>query len=542
MDASLPVLDMQPAVGGMHTEVLPVLVDDHMEGPHTTSHPKLGEYLAVGSKPTHDELPLLPEFSSVGGMHAEVLPVLPDGSLEGLETTSNPNLGEHLAVGSKPTDDELPLLSECPSMPIYLGSSQASELPLLPDFSHMPGATSHMTEQLPDTCGDEAVSDVLPNLDIVEEPSLLSAGGWGGELPVLSDKHASSSNALGHSGCSTPAVGSKKQAVSSKKLAVGSKKPADARQHMTLRLACKSTPWVELPYLRREAFGDIGKISAIYGADLLGISPGEEWLDPKKARHLLENSRAKQWCFRFGQHGDLESFSMDDPVDFMEIFSGCGHLTASVARSGVKVGPSIDRKPGIGHADVFTVDVLSVSDRKLLWALIVVFGPRWLHAGFPCTFWVAISHWTRTRDLDANEASRLEALVFIILTRQLVYYQASRRRHSSIENPPASRAWNLDVVKDLVVVASLGKVVTDLCAWGSKDPVSGKYYHKPMQFACSFDIRALACKCPRNHEHEVVKGTISQGPFKGRQRSAISGQYPVALCDVWASLAKSKIM
>lgn len=208
----------------------------------------------------------------------------------------------------------------------------------------------------------------------------------------------------------------------------------------------------------------------------------------------------------------------------------------------MRVGPSIDKFPGIGHAYDFSLDIRKPSDRKIVWALVVVLNPLWIHMGFPCTFWVAIAHWTRVRDLARNEASRLEALVYIIFSRQLVYYQASRRRHSSIENPVGSVAWDLDIVQDMVCAGKMLCVQTDLCAWGSKDPVSGHFYHKSMKFACTFNIMSLIRSCPADHEHEVVKGTIREGPFKGRHRSALSGQYPLSLCDTWASVARQQIL
>ena len=110
------------------------------------------------------------------------------------------------------------------------------------------------------------------------------------------------------------------------------------------------------------------------------------------------------------------------------------------------------------------------------WALMVCLKPAWAHIGFPCTFWVAIAHWTRIRDLDANEQLRLEALAFIVFARQCVHYQSSRGRHASLENPLGSQAWNLDVVQDMMSSSGMGCVQTELCAWVSKNPWSGTYY------------------------------------------------------------------
>ena len=139
---------------------------------------------------------------------------------------------------------------------------------------------------------------------------------------------------------------------------------------------------------------------------------------------------------------------------------------------------------------------------------------------------------------NKNEMDRMESLLHITCSRQLVYYQASRWRHPSIENPQCSLAWSLDIVQDMIRASKMSCVDTDLCAWGAKDPCSRKFYHKTVRLACTFDVESLMRKCPKDHEHEIIQGAIRQGPFKGRTRSAISGQYPLPLCDAWASLAK----
>ena len=144
-----------------------------------------------------------------------------------------------------------------------------------------------------------------------------------------------------------------------------------------------------------------------------------------------------------------------------------------------------------GHDNAFLIDIKKASDRKLVWALVMVLCPRWIHCGFPCTFWVAIAHWTRIRDLDKNEMDRMESLLYITFSRQLVYYQTSRWRHSSIENPQGSVAWDLDIVQDMIHASKMHSVVTDLCAWGAKGPCSGKFYNKTVRFACTLNMESL---------------------------------------------------
>ena len=78
----------------------------------------------------------------------------------------------------------------------------------------------------------------------------------------------------------------------------------------------------------------------------------------------------------------------------------------------------------------------------------------------------------------------------------------------------------------MMAKANMTCIRTDLCAWGAKDPDSGKLYGKAMRFACTFSMVPLARTCSGDHEHEVVKGVVLRGAFKGTMRSALSGQYP----------------
>ena len=375
-------------------------------------------------------------------------------------------------------------------------------------------------------------SELLPELPAIETPVL------GGEQA----SQAMDSELLPElPTIATPAVGGEQT-----RPAVGRRqeKRAQKAAKAILRLASKSIPWRSLPYLRVQALDDIRAIADLFGNDLGSLSPPADWLEVGEARRLLKSLEDKQWWRKLGRQGKLEQFIVDGQplaVFLMEIFSGCGNLTFSAALQGMQVAPSVDCRPGQGHADSFLLNLHKALDRRIVWALIVWLNPQWIHIGFPCTFWIAMAHWTRIRDLDANEQNRLESLAFIVFARQVVHYQASRWRHASLENPSGSQAWNLDLVQDMISFSKMGCVETDLCPWGSKDPSSGKYYQKRMQFSSTFNMGSLTRWCPKNHEHDIVQGVIPAGPCKGKRRSTISGQYPLPLCKAWVECAKSQI-
>ena len=143
----------------------------------------------------------------------------------------------------------------------------------------------------------------------------------------------------------------------------------------------------------------------------------------------------------------------------------------------------------------------------------------------------------------------MESLLYITFSRQLVYYQASRWRHSSIENPQGSVAWDLDIVQDMMSASNMRYVDMDLCAWGAKDPWSGRFYNKTMRFACTFAMGPLARKCPKDHEHHRVikhfaqkRGEGVPGPgYSKRNLRKQCEQYPFPFCEAWVTLAKTLI-
>ena len=186
-------------------------------------------------------------------------------------------------------------------------------------------------------------------------------------------------------------------------------------------------------------------------------------------------------------------------------------------------------------------DLRTPAGRQLVWALIVVLKPMWIHCGFPCTFWSTLAHCTRTRDEVINERTRLEELVYIFFSKQVAVWQKNVGRHVSIENPPRCMSWKLDVVLGIISSCQLRCVNLDLCMWGARDPGNGLSYKKSMRLASDIDLTALIRKCNGQHVHQIVEGSVCSGPEKGRRRSKISGEYPMELCRAWVKAMHSSI-
>ena len=179
--------------------------------------------------------------------------------------------------------------------------------------------------------------------------------------------------------------------------------------------------------------------------------------------------------------------------------------------------------------------------RRVVWAMLVIFRPMWVHLGFPCTFWSPMAHLTRNQDVSINEETRLQELVFIAFSRQVVKWQASRWQHVSIENPPRCFSWALDITQDMVDVGRLAFVDFHGCAWGMVDPGSGLPYKKPMRIACTVDLSMLRRRCNKQHEHQRAEGCVASGERKGTRRSQVSGEYPLELCHAWVACMRAAV-
>ena len=104
------------------------------------------------------------------------------------------------------------------------------------------------------------------------------------------------------------------------------------------------------------------------------------------------------------------------------------------------VGPPVDidrkRVSKASWKALPTWGVLLFSSRRLIWAILAVAKPRWIHTAPPCTFWPILSRWCNKRSDAMQEQFRLRVLVYLIFSVQLCEYQAKAGRGWSFEHPP----------------------------------------------------------------------------------------------------------
>ena len=132
--------------------------------------------------------------------------------------------------------------------------------------------------------------------------------------------------------------------------------------------------------------------------------------------------------------------------------------------------------------------------------MVMVLCPHWIHCRFPCTFWVR----TCIRHLDKSDMECMGSLLYNTFSRHLVYYQGSHGRHSSIDNPQGSMAWDLDIVQEMTHASKMSYVDVDLCAWAGKeckDPC--KFYNKTMD--AQVPKRSRTRDCSRRYKRAPIQ-------------------------------------
>ena len=288
-----------------------------------------------------------------------------------------------------------------------------------------------------------------------------------------------------------------------------------------------------MPCWRVNASDDLAMVADLFGGDLRevimpasGGSVPSTWLDYDACVAVLH------------EHGINAA-----RIDALEVYAGCGNWTEACRILGLQVGLPIDNKNNKNRWNL-----LSAKWRRVLWAIVVVRRPRWIHSGFPCTFWVRLAHLTRKKSLQQNEAERLRELVHIVLTLQLASWQHRQGFMMSLENPPDAQSWKLDIMVQTLRDTQMNKVFFHSCAWGHRDPGSGKPYLKRQCIAAfaSVDLSPLArrCVCPGGRMagvHERIEG-VTIVPGKGKvRRSVVSGEYPLTLCHAWGKIVKQHL-
>ena len=229
-------------------------------------------------------------------------------------------------------------------------------------------------------------------------------------------------------------------------------------------------------------------------------------------------------------------------IGVLEVYAGSGNFIAACRAAGLWVGPPIDINAMHTHGGRHRWNLLLPEWRRMLWAILVVRKPRWIHSGFPPAFWLTLK-----KSWADRMAIRLRELTHVILTIQLAMWQHRHNLVMSLENPAGAQSWELDIMLDMIAATGMKQARLDSCAWGSHDPATMKPFLKRLRIAASasVDLSSLErrCSCPGGQQrgtHAQIEGsTRMQGAAV--RRASLAAQYPAALCNYWARIVKEHL-
>ena len=254
--------------------------------------------------------------------------------------------------------------------------------------------------------------------------------------------------------------------------------------------------------------------------------PGDVRRDRRRAHAEADSSSFEAPDQRRGR-APSSSSSSASPRYFLELFSGTGRLTEAVQANGLFVLPDFE----IGKSKCF--DLTCSDTQELLFNYIRRREVWFVHLGTPCTVWSRARHNLK----DFKKARRKEAVgVALALFSACVIREClAAGIHFSLENPQTSRLWDFGPIRDLFLDKRICFFTFHMCAWGAP-------YKKPTSILADLhSLLSLACRCPGDHVHEQLRGTMVtfvNGKRSTCNRTSAAGAYPATLCTAWAQLLR----
>ena len=172
-------------------------------------------------------------------------------------------------------------------------------------------------------------------------------------------------------------------------------------------------------------------------------------------------------------------------------------------------------------------DLLSQAGEAILWSVLTQHQPYLVVIAFDCKIWSLLTN--MNPEVDWQQLRQVFGRKTLKLIKKIAKYQHSHNRNYLIENPAGSLAWLFEgILAALIEEADAKYAIGDQCAFGKKDPVSGKSVKKPTGWLSNnqhvLNKICRRCQCLWG-THQPVLGSNSFG-----QRSKQAAAYPPALC------------
>ena len=214
---------------------------------------------------------------------------------------------------------------------------------------------------------------------------------------------------------------------------------------------------------------------------------------------------------------------------YWELFSGHSHLTECLRSAGAVCGPPVDLVDRVGG---LRLDLSLAASKSLVLQLVREARPRWIHSGFPCTFWIQLGRATAKRTEAQWQQLHREHIGYLELSAHLMMCQHDRKRAGSLEQPHLAGFWDT-VYWSALLQRGWKRFSFHSCAWQLQDEFC-RPLKKPGAVASN---RSLACMerfCCCAQAHGAVQGVVQIGPLRGMRRSEVAGRYTLAWCQALA--------
>ena len=193
--------------------------------------------------------------------------------------------------------------------------------------------------------------------------------------------------------------------------------------------------------------------------------------------------------------------------DFWEWWWGGGPLSKTCEQEGLRVGPPI------GHQSKWCLKL--PHHRAELKRLLRKHKPKILFAAPTCGIWSS-SNTTMSPELKAAiQAEETETLEFLA---ECIYIQESDNRSWILEQPKSSEMLRIPLIRKLSLDTNAIDNNLCMCCHELVDPYSHLPCMKPTTLKGSIQLTNRVVRwCPRNHQHQVLQGTMPNGKLRTSQ-------------------------
>eukprot|EP00438_Fugacium_kawagutii_P021633 Skav219591 [mRNA] locus=scaffold1719:13998:17447:+ [translate_table: standard] len=215
---------------------------------------------------------------------------------------------------------------------------------------------------------------------------------------------------------------------------------------------------------------------------------------------------------------------------FLEIFSGTGRLSQSIADLGLATGVGIDNMNGPHH------DLRRRSTQVLILNWLKTGRISYLHLGTPCTVFSRARH--HIRNLERAQERERVGLEMAMFTVECIMTCNRYNIRWSLENPRSSRLFELPFMQHVLQQPGVLHVPLDFCQFGEK-------YRKPTSIYTNFpDLAILERHCNHRKHDDVLRGSevvAVNGKKTSQPKTRNAGAYPWQLARLWAQAVSHTI-